>query len=108
MASDRDLYVSGRNVSTPLALISCPLFTHYSVRRAGLTLAAKSIVRSKTIASGSIVLVIEIARLRGGEGVSVFGRGVRDPLAVGFEGSRWPIMSAGAVYIIYSGLAKAC
>jgi hypothetical protein len=38
-------------------------------------------VRSKTIESGSIVLVTDPARLRGGEGERVIGRGVRDPLA---------------------------
>ena len=34
------------------------------------------------MASGSIVLVIDPALDRGGEGVSVLGRGVLDPLAV--------------------------
>jgi hypothetical protein len=64
---------------------SLNLTAHYPQlrnKRPRLTLAAKSIVRNSTMASGSIVLVIEIARLRGGEGVSVLGRGVRDPLAV--------------------------
>lgn len=49
-------------------------------RKGGLTLAAKSIVRSKTIDSGSITLVIDPG-LQGGEGDKVIGRGVLDPLA---------------------------
>jgi hypothetical protein len=90
MASDLDPCVADMNVSISSAISPFP---NLSPRRSNKrTLAAKSIVRSKTIASGSIVLVIEIARLRGGDGVSVLGRGVRDPLAV--EGSRWPILSS--------------
>jgi hypothetical protein len=47
-------------------------------------------VRSKTIESGSIVLVIDLG-LQGGEGDKVIGRGVLDPLAT--EGSsRWVVV----------------
>ena len=54
------------------------------------TLAAKSIVRSKTIESGSIVLVIDLG-LQGGEGDKVIGRGVLDPLAK-LGSSRWVVV----------------
>jgi hypothetical protein len=102
MVSDQDLYVFGKNVSTrqpSLALShSLPLSHMHKSQILSwleeneprqedrvLTLAAKSIVLSKTIESGSSALVIETARLLGGEGVSVLGRGVLEPLAVSVE-----------------------
>jgi hypothetical protein len=50
------------------------------------------------MASGSIVLVIDPARDRGGEGVSVLGRGVLDPLAIPV-----PVSSAirGIIYRLF-------
>jgi hypothetical protein len=81
--SDRDLYVVDKSVSIISPLLLLP-------SRDKHTLAAKSIVRSKTIESGSIVLVIDLG-LQGGEGDKVIGRGVLDPLAT--EGSsRWVVV----------------
>ena len=67
--------------------------------KTALTLAAKSIVRNKTIESGSIVLVIDPALERGGEGERVIGRGVRDPLAT--DGSSRCVI---IVYLVWYGM----